>query len=45
MAEAAWQQGDCAGRIVGRCCCAAGQNIWLDFWGHVCVRGVLTLLQ
>ena len=39
------QQGGCMGRIVGCCCCAAGQNIWLDFWGDVCVRGVLTLLQ
>jgi len=45
MVEAARQQEGYTRRIVGRYCCAAQQNIWLDFWGHVCERGVLTLLQ
>jgi len=41
--EAARQQGGCTGRIVGRCCCAAGQKNLLGLWGKACACGVLTV--
>jgi len=37
------QQGGCTSSIVGRCCCAPGQKIWLGLWGNVYARGVLTV--